>query len=114
MDAIDADNTTGKYILVDGEPVEEPDLMAWGRWFEDADRQVALTYIDEARTVRVSTVFLGLDHTLARPCRDGAAPILWETMVFGGKLDQEQERYETKAEAVAGHNEWVKKAQEAA
>ena len=104
---LDPDNVTGKYILVDGEPVAEPDLMAWGRWFEDADRQVAVTYIDEARTVRVSTVFLGLDHNF----NEGGAPILWETIVFGGPHDQEQDRYASKADALAGHGRLVKLAE---
>ena len=30
-------------------------------------------------------------------------PILYETMVFGGVLDQECERYYTRAEAIKGH-----------
>ena len=34
-------------------------------------------------------------------------PILWETMVFGGPLDQEQRRYHTRQEALAGHEQMV-------
>lgn len=69
------------------EPVAEPDLLAWAKWFGDhnAERVVARTEIGASR---VSTVFLGLDHNFARR----GAPILWETMVFGGRLDQEQDR----------------------
>jgi hypothetical protein len=37
---------------------------------------------------RISTVFLGLDHNWSGRGR----PVLWESMVFGGKLDQEQDR----------------------
>ena len=48
--------------------------------------------------VRVSTVFLGLNHAF------GDGPPLWfETMVFGGELDQEQERYSTIEQARLGH-----------
>jgi hypothetical protein len=49
---------------------------------------------------RVSTVFLGLDHShdMTGP------PVLYETMVFGtGEHDQWCERYCTRAEAADGH-----------
>lgn len=36
----------------------------------------------------VSTVFLGLNLDFS----GAAAPILWETMVFGGRMDEYQER----------------------
>ena len=48
--------------------------------------------------VHVSTVWLGLDHSY-----DGGPPLIFETMVFGGGLDLEMERYSTEAEALAGH-----------
>lgn len=54
--------------------------------------------IDEIGASTVSTVFLGLDHA-----HNGGPPVLWETMVFGGDLDGEQERYTSRADAVAGH-----------
>jgi hypothetical protein len=53
--------------------------------------------------VRVSTVWLGLDHHFG----DGP-PIIFETMVFGGVDDQAQERYCTEAEAIVGHEHWVR------
>lgn len=75
----------GKYILNKaGEPVEAHDLISWGRWFEKADRHVGNDTIGDSR---VSTVFLGLDH-----CWTGGSPVLWKTMVFGGPLDQKQDR----------------------
>ncbi len=50
--------------------------------------------------VMVSTVFLGLDHNYTGK----GGPILFETMIFGaGRLDEEQWRYRTWDEAVAGH-----------
>jgi len=77
-----------KFILNDkGEPIPEPDLLTWARWFEKGNRRVATETIGESR---ISTVFLGLDHAF-NPF-DGGPPVLWETMVFGGPLDQEQER----------------------
>jgi len=53
---------------------------------------------------RVSTVFLGIDHS-HRP--DGE-PVLFETMIFGGPLDQEMRRYHTWEEAEKGHAEMVR------
>ncbi|PYQ83171.1 MAG: hypothetical protein DMG02_34130 [Acidobacteria bacterium] len=49
----------GKYILdAQQQPVEEPELLTWGRWMETAERHVA---VDQVRDVKVSTIFLGLD-----------------------------------------------------
>ncbi len=90
----------GLYILVDGEPVPEPNVLKWGEWFETSDRFLAETYIghvDEPR-VRVSTVFVGV----ACPF-DEDRPKLFETMIFGGPADGWMDRYETRAEALAGH-----------
>ena len=100
---------TRKYILEDGRPKLEPDILKWGKWFESADRHVALT---EAEGFTVSTVFLGLDHAFG-----GTVPILFETMVFkrgdwdsGESLpDQDCERYSTIEEARAGHEAMVAK-----
>jgi hypothetical protein len=94
-------NETGKYILNGHEPVEEPDLFKWGMWMETADRQVRDTFRDD---VRVSTVFLGLDHSFW----DGP-PILFETMVFINGSGDEMERYSTWDEAVRGHENMVNK-----
>ena len=85
----------GQYILVDGEPVEEFDLIKWGRFMQSETRKVAL---DEVGGIKISTVFLGLDHSFG-----GWVPVLWGTMIFGGKHDQYQERYTTKQKALEGH-----------
>jgi len=78
-----------------GEPLEEPDVVKWGRWFESNNRTLAL---DTRKGVQVSTVFLGIDHNF-----NEGEPILWETMIFGGTHDQYQARYATREEALAGH-----------
>lgn len=57
------------------------------------------------KDVQVSTVFLGLDHGYGE-----GPPILFETLVFGGPLDQSGDRYCTWEEAEAGHERWVKAA----
>lgn len=91
----------GHYILDGKEPVEVSDIMTWATQFETAGRIVKKTTLGE---VEVSTVFLGLDHQWG----DGP-PLLFETMVFGGEHDQEQWRYSTWDEAVAGHDAVVAK-----
>lgn len=89
----------GRYILEGHTPVPCPDLITWARWYEHPEnRVVALDLLPGG--ARVSTVFLAIDHNfhgLHLP------PILFETMVFGGPLAGEAERYATWDEAVAGH-----------
>jgi hypothetical protein len=50
----------------------------------------------------VSTVFIPLDHAF-----DDGDPVLFETLIFGGPLADEGERYHTKAQAKAGHAKWM-------
>lgn len=86
-----------KYILdASGNPQRCDDAIQWAMSFEQTDRQVADDIIGN---VRVSTVFLGLDHRFSG---DGD-PILWETMIFGGKQDGYQDRYTSKESAIEGH-----------
>jgi hypothetical protein len=89
----------GCYILDGKMPRLEPDLLTWGRWLEDADRHVALSIQGD---VRVSTVFLGLDHSFG----DGP-PLLFETMAFVAGEEQGCERSSTWEEAEAGHRRMV-------
>ena len=88
-----------KYILKGHEVVPVEDVLEWGEWFETANRVVAK---DEINGARVSTVFLGLDHSFG-----GNKPLLFETMIFGGEHDDYQERYTTWEEAEAGHKKAV-------
>jgi hypothetical protein len=93
------DSVSEKYVLDGRTPRRVDDVREWGRWFESADRRVAST---EIGPVRVSTVFLGLDHGFGESPR----PIVFETMIFGSDapaLDHYQERYATWDEAEAGH-----------
>lgn len=91
-----------KYILDGHNPIVENDLIKWAKWFEKADRHVAKDNVDN---FSISTVFLGIDHSFG----DESKPILFETLVFGGKLDGEMERYSTWEEAKKGHKEMVNK-----
>jgi hypothetical protein len=91
------------YILKGKEVVPVEDVLEWGRFFGDGDkRRVAWT--DFGENNYVSTVFLGLDHSFGE-----GPPLIFETMVFGGELDQEQDRYSTWDEAVEGHNRMVER-----
>lgn len=91
---------TDLYILKDGVPVPEPDLIKWARSFKNIDnRRVAFTEIGD---VHVSTVFLGLDHSFG-----GGKPVLFETMIFEGEHDGYQERYCTLEDAMIGHERAV-------
>ena len=93
------------YILVDRVPFAV-DLMSWAAWFERNDRVVEKTAIGK---VEVSTVFLGLNHNLR-----GGDPVLFETLVIGGPLGGEMDRYCSRAEAERGHAEMVAKVKIAA
>lgn len=84
------------YILVDRIPVPCENLIEFGEWFQDANRHVGDTHVGEAW---ISTVFLGMDHSFTR----SEHPILFETMIFGGKYDEFQRRYHTWNEAEKGH-----------
>jgi hypothetical protein len=96
-----------RYFVLDddGEPVAVDDVEVWGAWFEstrDNDARVLARDRDEspgAPDVLVSTVFLALDHSFGA---DGP-PVLWETLVFGGPLDGEMQRYTSRAAALQGH-----------
>lgn len=97
-----------KYILDDkGNPQPCNDLTEWAKWFEARKRHVADEKINGSR---VSTVFLALDHSFSN---DGP-PVLWETMVFGGPLDQEQDRCSgSREQAEAMHSRMVQRVREA-
>lgn len=96
------ENPLGQYTLgPNHELIPCPDLHEWARMFGSMDRIVQQT---GNRTVHVSTVFLGLDHNYC-----GGPPICFETMVFGGKHNDYQERYATWAEAERGHRRIVKR-----
>ena len=98
------------WIEVDGvpTPVESDNVLSWARWMETAERQVAVTAVDD---FLVSTVFLGLDHSFGF-----GPPLFYETMVFYQPpelidsrrwADLVQERYSTRQMAEAGHKEIV-------
>jgi hypothetical protein len=92
-----------KYYVLDnhGEPRREPDVEAWSRWFERADRRIARTVV--SADVTVLTTFIGVDEgdTDSRP------PRLYGTRVFGGVLNGEDVLSASREESIEAHDELV-------
>ena len=94
--------TDKRYILDKNHKLIKADLMTWARFFEDMkNRRVAQDIIGD---IKVSTVFLGIDYNFG----EKGNPLLFETMIFGGKRDEEQWRWHTWKEAEQGHKKIVK------
>jgi hypothetical protein len=106
--------TPRQYILDEHDnPQRCDDLYEWGMFMQDKNRRRVAQDLDEGNEaegtrVCVSTIFLGIDH---RHFGKGA-PILWETMVFGGVLDGEMQRYTSKEAALRGHQEMCRRVTE--
>ncbi len=82
-------------------PYKVYDLIEWAQQFGKYSRRVDQTsfFPDNIdMEVRVSTVFLGIDHQYGE-----GKPILWETMIFGGEHDEYQQRYHSEKDARIGH-----------
>lgn len=94
------------FYILKGKKPKLVDLKTWANWSIEhtAARHVAKTDVDN---VYISTVFLGLDHSLGY----GGQPLLFETMVFGGKLNEYQERCSTWEQAERQHKSVVTKVQ---
>jgi hypothetical protein len=82
-------------------------VTGWATRLENNNHVVGRTQITSQ--VTVSTVFLGLDH---RFIGDGP-PLLFETLIFGGPLDGDGQRYSSWDDAETGHKTWARKARAA-
>lgn len=84
----------------DGEPIS---VDRWGElaWRSSGElTEYARIGLDNVGAVRVSTVWLGLDHNWSG---DGG-PLIFETMLFGyDEEDAPMTRYHTEREARCGH-----------
>lgn len=87
------------HYILDGHGLKPASLIEWTRWMEHADRRVCDTTIDD---VMVSTVFIGLDLGIGE-----GPPIVFETMIFGGKFNEWQDRCATWDEAIKMHDRTV-------
>lgn len=94
--------SNGRFILNQSRQIIPcEDLFEWGKWLETADRHVAQTELKD-RKIKISTVFLGLDHSFG-----SGEPLLFETMIFGGMHDGHQTRCSTWEQAEIMHKEAV-------
>ena len=102
----------GHYTLAGRAPVKVETLKAWVEEVARRHRIAAETGVDPWRVdlteigeVEILTVFLGLDHNYLRR----GPPILFETTIFGGRLDRSRNRCATWDEAEAMHAEAVRR-----
>lgn len=93
------------YILINKQ-IQTATMMEWAQWMASPNRNRVKSSTLEVSLggkrvgeIRISTVFLGLDHSFT----PGAEPILFETMIFGGALDQEMDRCCTYEAAIKMH-----------
>ena len=111
---------SNRYILNGKTPVPCDDLLTWIEWFKKVGNRIAITYLDGIPTFgprgarhcinsMVTTIFTGIDHSRGKD----NPPLLFETYVFKGPLDQEMDRYATWEEAEEGHKAMVQKVKEA-
>lgn len=96
------------YYLNEDHSYRPCSLMEWASQLDTLTKTDKKHVADEViEGVRVSTVWLGLDHNYF-----GGRPLLFETMVFNAEgSDIYCERYTTWEQAESGHNkavEWVK------
>jgi hypothetical protein len=100
-----------RYWVLDAErhPVAVDTLEEWAEfWANEATRRVGWDEFDPG--IQVSTVFLGIDHRY----HGEGPPILFETMVFGLSVEDDdfQLRYSTWDDAETGHKVVVRKVKE--
>jgi hypothetical protein len=100
--------TLDRYILSDHEPIPCEDLNTWTLWLETPQRLVQDTQLTDSAgdNIRICTAFLGVDVNFGED-----RPILFETVVLGGRYDWELYRYGTWEEAEQGHAAVVERCQ---
>lgn len=100
MSEVDKNYPLDLYVLDGDVPVHASSMKEWSE-FMDKNKILKKTRVGKSE---VSSIFLGMDHNFW-----GGAPVLFETMIFGGPLDMTQERNQTKKGCLATHEYYVKK-----
>lgn len=77
------------------------DVKEWSKLF--GDQKYSVIKRTQIEDITVSTVWLGINHNFG----NFGPPLIFETIVFGGPLDQDMTRYATEADALAGHEHYV-------
>ena len=85
------------YILDENNKPIRSTIVDCGEWLNKNPERKAVKQ-ENVGDVRISTVFLGLDHAW-----NSDIPVLWETMIFGGEHDQYMDRYTSYEDALEGH-----------
>ena len=108
--AVEALGLDGRYYILVGRETVAANMATWAMEFERRYRHIATTGVDpwgvdrtEFSNAHISTVFLGIDHNHFGK----GPPLLFETMIFGGRMDDYQNRCSTWDEAEAMHAEAV-------
>lgn len=98
-------NGGGYYILDKEKNPIEVGLETWSKWYQNGfdQRRVKLTEVGNGQ--KVSTVFLGLDHSFD----PNSKPVLFETMIYNKNdtFEDYQWRYHTWQEALINHEKIV-------
>lgn len=91
------------YYKMDGTPYEGNDpVLQWAKDMEKGNK-IKLTLLPDG--IRISTVWLGLDHNLGE-----GRPLIYESMVFDkDRKELDQVRYATIEKALKDHDRLVKK-----
>ena len=91
-----------KYFDRDGREITYDE---WVNLFADLEYKKVGQFetLANGEKISVSTVWLGLNHNL----EPNSEPVIFETMVFGGRNAGMCRRYSTELEALVGHNEIV-------
>ena len=94
------------FFILDADHRPTPvDIETWSHWFAtNAAPRRRVDYTMLTDSCYVSTVFVGIDMRGAGP------PSVFETMIFGSKLDQSCWRYAAWDDAQVGHEMAVRKA----
>lgn len=87
------------FILIDKIPRQVLTVQEYFDWQKIANTNVAFTELADG--VKISTEFTGMEFNWSE------TPLLFETMIFGGKNDGFIKRYATWEEAERGHKEVV-------
>jgi hypothetical protein len=91
-----------KYFDRDGKALTEEE---WQEKVTDIEYQRVGVFetLANGEKISVATIWLGMNQSFV-PTED---PIIFETMVFGGRNNGLSKRYSTELEALVGHNEIV-------
>jgi len=91
------------YILLNKKPVPVESNLDHAKWQESISDDAWKVKVEKIKDIKISTVFLGSSTGTEKP------PLLFETLVSGGKFDGKQKRYAIWEDAEKGHKKIVDK-----